>query len=49
MECGKLKNSLDLLKRFLKSLYVEYSLTCIAWMILYIIKVLNLKNKAGID
>lgn len=28
---------------------VEYSLTCIAWMILYIIKVLNLKNKAGID
>ena len=29
---------------------VEYSLTCIAWMILilYIIKVLNLKNKAGI-
>ena len=33
------------------SVIVEYSLTCIAWMILilYIIKVLNLKNKAGID
>lgn len=30
---------------------VEYSLTCIAWMILilYIIKVLNLKNKVCID
>ena len=37
---------LDVYKR-----QVEYSLTCIAWMILilYIIKVLNLKNKTGID